>query len=217
MKNIVTDEMARMTMPTEKELADAPSYMRNPDASAWCEGYNAALADVRLAAPILAFMSDQLDELLTAASTLSAEENVDNPLDRLMALFRCKQTATTDHVYRDGEIFVFGSNEAGHHGAGAAKDARTLYGAIYGQGYGMQGQSFAIPTKDRMIETLPLPAIQQYVDMFLAQVDRNPQLNYFLTRIGCGLAGYTDEEIAPMFAGAPLNVRMPPGWREGTF
>lgn len=110
------------------------------------------------------------------------------------------------------KIFVFGSNLAGRHGAGAAKYARQHYGAIYGQGIGLQGDSYAIPTKDYNIETLPLSEIKRYVDMFLAFARSNPKLEFQLTRIGCGLAGYKDEQIAPMFVGLPRNVIVPEEW-----
>ena len=110
------------------------------------------------------------------------------------------------------KIFVFGSNLAGRHGAGAAKYARQHYGAIYGQGIGLQGDSYAIPTKDHNIETLPLSEIKRYVDMFLAFARSNPKLEFQLTRIGCGLAGYKDEQIAPMFVGLPRNVIVPEEW-----
>lgn len=103
-------------------------------------------------------------------------------------------------------IFVFGSNEAGIHGAGAAQYALEHHGAIWGRGFGLQGNSFAIPTKDGYLSTLELPTIQKYVEQFLKFAEANPGMNFKVTRIGCGLAGYTDSQIAPMFKGAPANV-----------
>lgn len=108
------------------------------------------------------------------------------------------------------EIFVFGSNLAGRHGKGAALAARRQHGAIYGQGVGQQGNSYAIPTKDANLRTLPLNQIRLYVAAFLAWADLNPHRTFRLTPIGCGLAGYRPEQIAPMFSGAPENVLMPP-------
>lgn len=116
------------------------------------------------------------------------------------------------HQYRDGEVFVFGSNTAGIHGAGAAADAMNLYGAVWGQGIGRHGMSYAIPTKSQSLKTLALETIKEYADDFIAYAMAHPEDNFFLTRIGCGLAGYTDSDIAPMFKGAPLNVRKPDGW-----
>jgi hypothetical protein len=107
------------------------------------------------------------------------------------------------------EIFVFGSNLAGRHGAGAALHARKYCGAVYGQGVGHQGDSYAIPTKDKQINTLPLEMIKQYVDEFIMYAKSHPALKFKLTPIGCGLAGYKPADIAPMFRGAPDNVLQP--------
>jgi hypothetical protein len=106
-------------------------------------------------------------------------------------------------------IFVFGSNLAGRHGAGAAKFAVKNHGAVYGQGWGLQGNSFAIPTKDAKIKTLPLFYIRIYVDEFKIFAEEHPELTFQLTPIGCGLAGYTYEDIGPMFKNSPSNIVIP--------
>jgi len=111
-------------------------------------------------------------------------------------------------------IFVFGSNLAGRHGKGATLTALLKHGAFYGQGHGRQGNSYAIPTKDIRIQTLPLPAIHLYVGIFIDYAKKHPELTFNVTRIGCGLAGYTDGDIAPMFEDAPDNCILPYGWRE---
>jgi hypothetical protein len=118
----------------------------------------------------------------------------------------------------DGKyMFVFGSNEAGIHGAGAALQAETHWGAVHRLGFGPSGQSFAIPTKDWQINTLPLSVIHHYVERFLAYATANAECNtgveFLVTPIGTGLAGYTHAEIAPMFAGAPTNCRLPEEWQ----
>lgn len=113
----------------------------------------------------------------------------------------------------DNEVFVFGSNEAGRHGAGAAKTAMDA-GAVWGVGFGYQGSTFAIPTKDWNVETLSLDSIQFYVNRFLAFADAHEDLKFLVTRIGCGLAGYKDADIAPMFIGAPSNCVFPDEWAE---
>lgn len=110
-------------------------------------------------------------------------------------------------------VFVFGSNEAGIHGAGAALFAYNKRGARYGFGYGHSGDSFAIPTKNEDIRTLPLDIINAYVCGFLAYATGKRKLKFMVTRIGCGLAGYTDADIAPMFVGAPLNCIFDEKWR----
>ena len=110
-------------------------------------------------------------------------------------------------------VLVFGSNLAGHHGKGAALWARQHRGAIYGQGTGLQGNSYAIPSKDAQLRTLPLAVIARYIDTFLAFARSRPDLTFQLTPIGCGLAGYRREQIEPMFASAPTNVLWPTEWR----
>ena len=116
-------------------------------------------------------------------------------------------------------IFVFGSNEAGVHGAGAARFALDKKGAIMGQAFGMQGNSFAIPTKDKTIRnTLSLDEIKVYVNRFIdfarTQTDRrHAPLIYQVTCIGCGLAGLKHEDIAPMFRMATKNVLFDDLWK----
>jgi len=109
-------------------------------------------------------------------------------------------------------IFVFGSNLAGRHGKGAALYAKQNCGAIYGQGYGLQGLSFAIPTKDTSLKPLSLNKIEHYINLFIKFAKENQQYTFNLTRIGCGLAGYTDNQIAPMFKNTPPNIIKPKNW-----
>ena len=107
------------------------------------------------------------------------------------------------------EVFVFGSNLAGIHGAGAAAYAHERCGAKWGLGEGLSGNSYALPTKDENVQTLPLERIQQHVDEFRMFAVSRPDLNFMVTQIGCGLAGYTPADIAPMFNHAPDNVFLP--------
>jgi hypothetical protein len=109
---------------------------------------------------------------------------------------------------KPNEIFVFGSNESGIHGAGAARTALS-FGAKMGKGFGPSGQTFAIPTKDWNIETLSIPHIAPYITRFLDYTRNNPNLIFLVTKIGCGLAGHTIESIAPLFQGYPPNVILP--------
>lgn len=110
------------------------------------------------------------------------------------------------------EIFVFGSNLAGRHGRGAARHALLRHGAVYGQGEGMQGSSYAIPTKDVNIRTRPIPYICDAVKRFLNTALNNPHLTFNVTKIGTGLAGYAESLIAPMFRFSPNNCILPAGW-----
>lgn len=110
-------------------------------------------------------------------------------------------------------IFVFGSNLAGRHGAGSAKAAVQHHGAIYGCSMGKQGNSYAIPTKDRNLQVLPLAFIEEHVAAFLEYALAHPEWQFDVVAIGCGLAGYKPEQIAPMFAGASNNVHLPKEFR----
>jgi hypothetical protein len=112
------------------------------------------------------------------------------------------------------EIFVFGSNTAGIHGKGAALDAKRLYGAQLGIGEGPSGRSYALPTKDNNIKTLPLEVIQKNIEVFKAHaLERRYNLRFFVTRVGCGLAGYDDSQISVLFKDSPGNCRFHINWR----
>lgn len=110
--------------------------------------------------------------------------------------------------------FVFGSNEAGRHGKGAALFAKKNHGAIYGQGFGLQGNSFAIPTKDGQLNVLPLDKIGAYVKAFLDFARSNPDMLFQLTPIGTGLANYSKTEIAKILYDnyVPRNVVLTREW-----
>lgn len=111
-------------------------------------------------------------------------------------------------------VFVFGSNTAGRHGKGAALEARRKHGAIYGQGDGLQGNSYAIPTKNGALIPLPLSAIAISVSKFIQFARDNPFMIFNISRVGCGLAGYTPAQIAPLFAGIPDNCILPADYDE---
>lgn len=95
---------------------------------------------------------------------------------------------------KENEIFVFGSNLAGAHGGGAAWLAYKRFGAVWGEGVGLHGQTYAIPTMQGGVET-----IKPYVDEFIRFAKENARYRFLVTRIGCGIAGFRDEEIAPLF------------------
>lgn len=113
------------------------------------------------------------------------------------------------------DIFVFGSNRAGYHGKAAAKEALDHHGAVLGCGEGLQGNSYAIPTKGtlnqltRRFSRLQLWEIEAHVAVFKMLARSRPDLTFNVTRIGCGLAGYRYVDIAPMFKGSPTNVKLP--------
>ena len=109
-----------------------------------------------------------------------------------------------------GEIFVFGSNLRGRHGAGAAKKALE-FGAVMSKGVGFKGRTYAIPTKDENIRTMPIEAIEPYVKQFIDYASKNQHLTFLVSKIGCGLANYSPEDIAPLFEDALLypNIVLP--------
>lgn len=104
------------------------------------------------------------------------------------------------------EIFVFGSNLEGMHAGGAARIAYEKFGAVWGKGVGLHGKTYAIPTMHGGVEK-----IKPYVDDFIAFARQNPDMKFLVTRIGCGIAGFTDNEMAPLFkdALAVENIFLP--------
>ena len=118
---------------------------------------------------------------------------------------------TPDYIteLKADEVFVFGSNLAGMHGGGAAYVAFRQFGAVMGCGVGLRGQSYAIPTMQGGVET-----IKPYVDEFIAFAQAHPELTFYVTKIGCGIAGFDEGEIAPLFADAHLveNIILPKNW-----
>lgn len=109
-------------------------------------------------------------------------------------------------------LFVFGSNLAGRHGAGAAKFAQRFFHAEYGVGEGRTGNAYALPTKDARIQTLPMADVEWHCKQFLDYARRSRETMFQLTRVGCGLAGLRDGDIAPWFCDAPDNVLLPAKW-----
>ena len=109
------------------------------------------------------------------------------------------------------EIFVFGSNPEGRHGKGAAKEAFARWGAVYGQAEGLQGRSYGIVTKElrRWKPAITLEQINDSVGRFIEFAEQHPDWTFRVSPIGCGLAGFTPEQIGPLFIGSPKNVVLP--------
>lgn len=112
---------------------------------------------------------------------------------------------------KENEVFVFGSNLEGMHGGGAARTAVEHFGAIWGQGVGLQGKSYGIPTMQGGVET-----IKPYVDEFIEFAKQRRDLFFYVTKIGCGIACFKEEEIAPLFAEAlnEENIALPKSFVE---
>jgi len=161
-------------------------------------------------------MVNQHKDLLKMASMPSeampmsdamAYEDMDFSISDIMEQKRTTPEFITE--LQPNEIFVFGSNLKGMHGGGAAYIAYRKFGAIMGQGVGLQGQSYAIPTMQGGVET-----IKPYVDEFIQFAKEHKDMTFLVTRIGCGIAGFTDDEISPLFEAAHdvENIVLPPNW-----
>ena len=162
----------------------------------------------------------QEDFMCCAAMPMSAEEtkrfrakrNREEKNYRSMDEFRDRIAPDNINSLKNNEVFVFGSNLQGMHGGGAARVAVVKFGAIMGQGVGLQGQSYAIPTMQGGVET-----IAPYVDEFIQFARTHTELTFLVTRIGCGIAGFDDKEIAPLFVKAidVPNIHLPLSfWKE---
>ena len=110
-------------------------------------------------------------------------------------------------------VWVFGSNMAGAHGGGAARVASERYGARYGVGLGRTGNAYALPTLDELGRRLTVAQIAVQVAAFLDYARAHANERFWVTRVGCGIAGNADEDIAPLFADAPANCSLPDGWQ----
>ena len=133
---------------------------------------------------------------------MQARSFTDNNDSRIIHYYRSGGKVYPGKNYgKDNVLFVFGSDLRGRHGAGAAKTALRHYGAAEGCGIGLSGKSYAIPTKDVNIQPLPLDLIEQYVEEFVNFTKNNLQYSFLITPLGTGLAGYSHEQIAPMFKG----------------
>ncbi len=139
-----------------------------------------------------------------SAGTSSAESSLKSAIGQ-------QKRTTPEYItsLQPNEVFVFGSNLRGMHGGGAAYIAYRKFGAIMGQGVGLQGQSYGIPTMQGGVDT-----IRPYVDEFIQFAKEHQHLTFLVTRIGCGIAGFTDDEISPLFEKAHEveNIVLPPGW-----
>lgn len=110
------------------------------------------------------------------------------------------------------EIFVFGSNLNGNHAGGAAAYAKELFGAVEGIGQGITGQCYALPTLDRKMQPMRLHILALYRDNFYLAAVHWPGKTFLLTKVGCGIAGYSEETMRELFRVKLSNVVYPKGW-----
>ena len=125
-----------------------------------------------------------------------------------------RKRTTPENIQRlePNEIFCFGSNLRGVHGKGAALQAYRDFGAEYGVGEGLTGQCYALPTLGRNLEQLTGICLASVISKFNATVREHPELQFLLTKVGCGLAGYDEEYMKSFFTESPSNVIKPEGW-----
>lgn len=112
------------------------------------------------------------------------------------------------------KVLVFGSNCKGIHGAGSARVAAMAWGAKFGVGEGLTGRAYAIPTKETPYKRRLLSDVKCSVDRFLGVARSRPDLQFLVVRVGCSLAGFTDQQMAPLFSGAPENCSFDPLWEK---
>ncbi len=139
------------------------------------------------------------------------EENLKNSFEEYH-INKTKEKKMTS--INKGYCFVFGSNLSGIHGAGSARIAYEKYNAHWGVGEGLTGQAYALPTKGKNISFMPLSEVKEHVDKFKKFAQVNPGYKFRVTCVGCGLAGFTDSEIAPLFIGSPENCYFDTKWKD---
>ena len=165
----------------------------------------------RMMAPGKASMSGMMAECMCCEESADNSNNIFNDKNNMEDKKKGRITPRWIDSLKENEIFVFGSNLAGMHGGGAARIARLHFGAVMGKGVGLQGQSYAIPTMQGGVET-----IRPYVNDFLDFAKHHPEMQFLVTPIGCGIAGFEAEDIAPLFEEAKQieNISLPESFWE---
>ena len=165
----------------------------------------------RMMAPGKASMSGMMAECMCCEESADNSNNIFNDKNNMEDKKKGRITPRWIDSLKENEIFVFGSNLAGMHGGGAARIARLHFGAVMGKGVGLQGQSYAIPTMQGGVET-----IRPYVNDFIDFAKHHPEMQFLVTPIGCGIAGFEAEDIAPLFEEAKemKNISLPESFWE---
>ena len=165
----------------------------------------------KMSMPSMSSMPRMMAECMCCEEAEDNGNNIFNNKNNMEDMKKGRITPSWIDSLKENEIFVFGSNLAGMHGGGAARIARLHFGAVMGKGVGLQGQSYAIPTMQGGVET-----IRPYVDRFIAYAKRHPEKHFLVTPIGCGIAGFEAEDIAPLFKSAKKmkNISLPESFWE---
>ena len=165
----------------------------------------------KMSMPSMSSMPSMMAERMCCEEAADNGNNIFNNKKNMEEMKKGRITPRWIDSLKENEIFVFGSNLAGMHGGGAARIACLHFGAVMGKGVGLQGQSYAIPTMQGGVET-----IRPYVDRFIAYAKRHPEKHFLVTPIGCGIAGFEAEDIAPLFKKAKemKNISLPESFWE---
>ncbi len=218
----INDVELGMTNHIQMFVSDCMEEVKDKDTLALLNKLYVGGNDIQNVFDAAKYFDDALTTLLSNAFTREmvtifvknnslAKPIVHTPQREYHGVIRPEFTPSKLSELKPDEVFVFGSNLNGYHGGGAARAAMNKFGAEWGKGVGLQGQSYAIPTMQGGVET-----IQPYVDDFIAFAKCHEELFFYVTRIGCGIAGFKDEDIAPLFAAAQCveNICLPKSFAE---
>ena len=200
--------MHDVVIPYFKKYFDASEYRSY---LSFAEEDTSVSSAPKMSMPRMSSMPRMMAERMCCEEAADNGNNIFNNKKNMEEMKKGRITPRWIDSLKENEIFVFGSNLAGMHGGGAARIARLHFGAVMGKGVGLQGQSYAIPTMQGGVET-----IRPYVDRFIAYAKRHPEKHFLVTPIGCGIAGFEAEDIAPLFESAKRmkNISLPESFWE---
>ena len=202
-----------VTQRCQKMMHDVviPYFKKYFDASEYGSYLSIAEEDTSVSSAPKMSMPSMMASRMCCEESADNDNNIFNNKKNMEDMKKGRITPRWIDSLKGNEIFVFGSNLAGMHGGGAARIARLHFGAVMGKGVGLQGQSYAIPTMQGGVET-----IRPYVNDFLDFAKHHPEMQFLVTPIGCGIAGFEAEDIAPLFEEAKQikNISLPESFWE---
>ena len=202
-----------VTQRCQKMMHDVviPYFKRYFDASEYGSYLSFGDEDASVSSAPKMSMPSMMTSRMCCEESADISNNIFNNKKNMEDMKKGRITPSWIDSLKENEIFVFGSNLAGMHGGGAARIARLHFGAVMGKGVGLQGQSYAIPTMQGGVET-----IRPYVEEFIIFAHQHPELHFLVTPIGCGIAGFEAEDIAPLFKRAKemKNISLPESFWE---
>ena len=202
-----------VTQRCQKMMHDVviPYFKKYFDASEYRSYLSFSDEDASVSSAPKMSMPSMMDSRMCCEEAADISNNIFNNKKNMEDMKKGRITPRWIDSLKENEIFVFGSNLAGMHGGGAARIARLHFGAVMGKGVGLQGQSYAIPTMQGGVET-----IRPYVNDFLDFAKHHPEMQFLVTPIGCGIAGFEAEDIAPLFEEAKQikNISLPESFWE---